>query len=346
MSPRARLLLLVPAALALALGVLGGLARLGVVSGVGLRPVLSHGGLVVAGAFGALIGLERAVALGARPAYLAPLLSGAGALSLLLGAPEPLAWALLLGGALALVAINVAIVKKQPALFTVTMLLGALCLALGDLHALLARSALATAPWIAFLVLTIAGERLELSRMAPAPRWAKGAFAVVAFALLAAAALSFVLPLAALGVPLAALALWLARFDVARRTLRGRGLTRYVAVCLLSGFAWLAAGGALAAFGAPRDAWLHAVLLGFVMTMVFAHAPIILPAVARLPVRYGPWLYLPLAALHLTLLVRVAASVLPASAALRPAGALGNAIALALFAIAMITSVALGARRR
>ncbi|MCZ7680370.1 MAG: hypothetical protein M5U28_17020 [Sandaracinaceae bacterium] len=58
----------------------------------------------------------------------------------------------------------------------------------------------------------------------------QAAFAVVAFALLVAAALSFVLPLAALGVPLAALALWLARFDIARRT-SGDAASRATSPC-------------------------------------------------------------------------------------------------------------------
>jgi len=63
------------------------------------------------------------------------------------------------------------------------------------------------------------------------------------------------------------------RQDVARRTVRATGLTRYVAVCLLSGYAWLACASVLLLVGdaspggAQRDAALHALALGVVLTM-------------------------------------------------------------------------------
>src|SRR5699024_2813285 len=86
---------------------------------------------------------------------------------------------------------------------------------------------------------------------------------------------------------LIALALWLARYDIARRTIRGKGLTRFIAICLLMGYFWLVVAGliGLAVRGSlleltwVYDAILHAVFLGFVFSMVFGHAPIILPAV-------------------------------------------------------------------
>ena len=84
-------------------------------------------------------------------------------------------------------------------------------------------------------------------------------------------------------------------------------------MCLLSGYAWLAVGGAIIvaagglAPGAPSyDAALHALALGFVFSMVFGHAPIILPAVLRVAVPYHPIFYLPLALLHVSLVVRLA----------------------------------------
>ena len=76
-------------------------------------------------------------------------------------------------------------------------------------------------------------------------------------------------------------------------TVRGTGITRYMAVALLTGYAWLAVAGVLwldigqmsftdlgrAAHGTAYDAMLHAVFLGFVISMIFAHAPVIVPAV-------------------------------------------------------------------
>jgi hypothetical protein len=71
-----------------------------------------------------------------------------------------------------------------------------------------------------------------------------------------------------LGAGLIALTLWLARYDIARRTVRQRGVTRFMAVCLLGGYVWLGVGSALAAVtgvavpGLLDDAMLHAVFSG------------------------------------------------------------------------------------
>jgi hypothetical protein len=63
--------------------------------------------------------------------------------------------------------------------------------------------------------------------------------------------------------------------------------------------------------------------VGFVFSMVFGHAPVILPAVLRVKLPYHPVLYAPLVLLHGSLLVRAFVST--------GAGAWGNAAAIALF---------------
>ncbi len=73
----------------------------------------------------------------------------------------------------------------------------------------------------------------------------------------------------------------------------------------LGGLALLA--GAFGAGHAWRDAALHAVFLGFVFSMVIGHASIIFPAVMRVKIPYHPVFYLPLVALHLSVLAREAA---------------------------------------
>jgi hypothetical protein len=131
------------------------------------------------------------------------------------------------------------------------------------------------------------------------------------------------------------LALWLFAYDLARVTVRQSGLPRYIAWCLLSGYAWLAFGGALLAASLAYDAALHAIFVGFVFSMVFGHAPVILPAVLRTPLPYHPALYVPLALLHASLAIRVFVSA--------AAGAWGNAAAIALF---IVTGALLASRRR
>ena len=101
------------------------------------------------------------------------------------------------------------------------------------------------------------------------------------------------------------------------------------------------AGAAMLVSGAIADTPLHALMLGFVFSMVFGHAPVILPAVLRVAVPYAPWLYLPLVLLHATLALRVAGTVLDAPS-LYAAGAAGNAVALAAFILPTATLVLRG----
>lgn len=152
------------------------------------------------------------------------------------------------------------------------------------------------------------------------------------------------------GIGLVAMAAWLGRYDLARRTVRMSGLTRFVALALLAGFAWLAVTGlAWFAFGATTagpayDASLHAVFLGFVISMVFGHAPIILPAVLRRPLPYHPRFYVHLVLLHAGLLLRIVGGDLLASDGAFVVGGVVNVIALLVFAVSSALAVAFGRR--
>jgi hypothetical protein len=69
-------------------GLWAGLLRLGLaLPDLDRALILAHGPLMVAGFLGTVISLERAVALGRRWAYLAPLLNGLGAVLLVAGLP-------------------------------------------------------------------------------------------------------------------------------------------------------------------------------------------------------------------------------------------------------------------
>ena len=315
MAPRWRVPLLLLGFIALAFGIAGGLVRLGASIPAPAGAIALHGALMVSGFLGTVIGLERAVALGRPWAYAAPLASGLGGLCLVFGYAGA-GFALLALAATVLVAASVAVLARQPSLEMATLLAGAAAWLAGNLS--LYAGTPAVPWWIAFFALTIGGERLELSRYLKRGALARNAFIVLAAALLAAPLLPRVL-----GVVLVLLALWLFAFDLARVTVRQSGLPRYIAWCLLSGYAWLAFGGALLAASLAYDAALHAIFVGFVFSMVFGHAPVILPAVLRVKLPYHPALYLPLALLHASLALRVFVSPL--------AGAWGNAAAIALF---------------
>lgn len=323
-----------------------------------------HGPLMIGGFFGVVIALERAVAIGRYWAYAGPLLAGAGALLTALGgrvAPAmPWAALLFLAGGLVFLAASLDVLRRQRALFTVTLALGAACWPIGTALWLAGQPLMSAVPWwLAFLVLTIAGERLELSRFLPPSPGAKAAFA----AILVAAIVGLVGSVGFAGsetrwgttlfaAALLALAAWLLRQDIARRTVRSRALTRFIAVCLLAGYAWLAIGAlvALVAGGfvpgtRGYDAALHALTLGFVFSMVFGHAAIILPAVLRVTLPYHPSFYLPLALLHASTAIRLIGDA-GAGYGWTRVGGLLNAASLAVFIATMLAAVVRGRRSR
>lgn len=337
-APRA--VLLGGAVLLLLAALWGGWLRLGW-AWPGLRPSLvgAHGPLMVAGFLGTLIGVERAVALGRAWAYLPPGLCALGGLLLIGGLALPGALCISLGS-LGLVLVFGLIVRRQTALYTLTMAAGTLLWLAGNLLWLAGRPIFEAAPWWAgFLILTIAGERLELGRLARLSPAAERLF-VLAGGVFTAGLLAGLFDRTGgarlLGAGMLALAAWLSRYDIARRTIFRPGLPRYAAICLLAGYAWLAASGAFSLlFGAQSagfryDAILHAVFVGCVLSMIFGHAPIIFPAVLGLPIRFWSGLYLPLGLLHASLLLRIAGDLL-AAPSLRMWGGLFNGVALLLF---------------
>ena len=286
----ARVPLLAAGMLALAWGIAAGLVRMGWAVPVPYpdRLVL-HGPLMICGFLGTVIALERAVAH-ARPwAFLAPALTASG-VAALMAAPDSTSAPLLMTlGSVGLLAVYLAMFHRHPSLHLGTMAMGAVFWLAGNALWLAGWPIFRLVFWwVGFPVLTIAGERLELTRLLPPTRFGRAGFVLIAAALAAGAAQASAFPAAPprlAGLALAALSVWLLRYDVARRTIRQRGLARFTASCLLSGYAWLGVGGALAfvhsgEFSGPiYDAALHAVLVGFVFAMIFGHAPIIFPAV-------------------------------------------------------------------
>lgn len=334
-------LLVVLALLGLLAAMWAGLLRMGWALPV-LRPALplAHGPLMISGFLGTLIGVERAVALGRRWAYAGSLLTALGTVMLVVGVgglPGPL---LMTAGSLGLAVTMALIVRRQQALFTVVMGVGALLWLLGNGLWLLGQPFSTVAYWWAgFLVLTIAGERLELSRLLRLSLQSTVAFTTAVGLLLlgiALTVLAFDAGVRLAGGGLVGLALWLLRHDIARHTVRQAGLRRFIAVCLLSGYVWLGVSGMLALlYGGVRgglyyDAVLHALFLGFVMALIFGHAPIVFPAVLNRQMAYRPFAYVPLLVLHLSLILRLAGD-LAAWVPGRQWGGLFNVIAVLLF---------------
>jgi hypothetical protein len=338
----ARLALLALAVAALAAGIAGGLARLGAAIPAYTAAGL-HGMLMVSGFLGTVVSLERAIAVRSRLAFGAPLAAALGCIALLADR-HGAAIALGVAAPLGLLAASVAIVRRQRQAHTVLLAIAAAAWGAGNVLFFLGRMQPALPWWLTFLVLTIAAERLEMTRLTRRPPGAQALFLAITAALLASCMLALFDDEAArvaFGGTLVALAAWLAAFDIARRTVRLPGLPRFAAVALLAGYAWLAVGGlAWAAAPAMRDLALHSLALGFVFSMIFAHAPIIVPVVAGTTVRFTRFFYVPLALLHGSLALRATAGAV--DPAFRLWGGTLNAAAIVLFA----TTLAWAASRR
>ncbi len=352
-APRWRFPILLLGFVALFAGVAGGLARLGWPWGAGLAAM--HGPLMVSAFFGTVISLERAVALGSPWAYTAPIASAACGLAAIAAIGSPIPEALSVVASAVMLAASIVVWFRQRELFILMLVLGAGAWSAGNALWLAGYAFPIIAPWwMAFFVLTIAGERLELSRLLRPSAIARRVFVALVAVLTSAIVVSPAQTEAGrllLGAALVAIALWLLRQDIARRTVKAQGLTRFIAVCLLSGYVWLAAGGLLMLVagsefsGLTYDAAMHAIMLGFVFSMVFGHAPIILPAVLRVSVPYHPYFYAPLVLLHASLALRFAADI-----ALEPNwrawGGLFNALALLAFLLGTLFAVLRGSASR
>lgn len=311
-----RALLLVPGGFALLAGLDAALLRLGLPAPVDTTRLADvHGVVLVLGFVGTLIAVERAVAAGRRWCYAASALLGLGAILLVSPAPRHLADVALLAGAALLVAVYVPLWQRS---WDTAVLVQAAGAVLATGAALLWAAGLPVSEllgWlVGFLILTIAGERLELARVAMAGTSAELLLGAATAAMVLGALAQLLWPTVGftlLGAAVLGITCWLFRFDVARRTVHTTGLTRYTAVCLLAGYAWLTVPGLAwlligpVRSGAGYDAVVHAVMLGFVLSMIMAHAPVILPAVLRRPLPYIPWMYGPVVLLHVSLLLRV-----------------------------------------
>jgi hypothetical protein len=314
---RIRFPLMAAGVLALVAGAWAGLVRIGWDWQPRSAELLAaHGPLMVVGFLGTVIALERAVALRAGWGYAGPALAALSVGALLLGVAAPGPAALASGASAVLVIMSVVVFRRGSGLDTAMQMVGAAAWLAGNALWLAERPFYRIVPWWGgFLVLTIVGERLDLSRLARVPVFGRRALVVAVAVYLAGVALTGVsggVGMRLLGAGLLGMALWLARYDIARRTVRGTGLPRFVAVCVLGGAIWLGVSGVIALMsgelraGLRYDAWLHTLFLGFVFALIFGHAAIILPAVTGLPLTFRPSFYAHLALLHVSLLVRLA----------------------------------------
>lgn len=354
-AARGRFLLIALAGLALVSGIWSGLARMGWALPLpDPRWIVLHGPLMVVGFLGGLIGLERAVALQRWWAYAIPVSAAASAFLPWFGAPVGISAPLAVLAALLLGAVFITLYRQYPSEHFIIMGLSALTWAIGSSVWFAGAPMFVVVPWwVSYLVLMIAGERLELSRLRQLPLFVRLAFDACVALILAGLVWSlFDLPASVrtCGAGFLLLALWLIRYDLVWQSARQPGLPRFMALSLIAGYLWLGAGGALWIIFAPYfsagpryDSMLHAIFLGFVFSMIFAHAPIILPTITGLALPFRPVFYLHAVVLHLSLFLRILGDAFLVLSFQRWGGLL-NAGAILLFLANNVAAVRLGVR--
>ena len=208
-----------------------------------------HGPLMVLGFLGTLISLERAVAIRAGWAYLAPVGTGVGALVMLSPLPVQVGQAMQLAGLGVLMLIYGRAWQRQTSIALAIQWMGALMAVIAAALWLVGVETGVMLPWLAgFLILTIAGERLELAHIAAPPPSASRLLLGLSAGLILAAMVALLWPAPGVevyGALVIAIALWLLRFDIATKTVRSTGLPRYSAVNMLFGIGWLVVAGAI-----------------------------------------------------------------------------------------------------
>jgi hypothetical protein len=310
-----------------------------------------HGGLMVDSFLASLIFLERAVAFRSKWILLLPFVNAFSIVAFAVGLPS-VAEVLFVAGSAGFVVMCLYFVYRFKELYYYIFLVGALCLLTGNIILYKTGSYPASVNWwIGFLLFTIVAERLELSRFLKLSKFKTGWL----WTCIGAVLLALVWPFHDSGVVMLAVSiglvgLWLLKYDMARHSVKVKGQHRYSGLLLLVGYVWLLVMSVLLLlqnripFG--YDTVLHSFFIGFIFSMIFSHAVIILPAVTKLPVKlYRPVLYVWFALLQVSLVVRIIADVI-GDVTCRKIGGLANGISIFLFFVSVAAIMVTELRKR
>jgi hypothetical protein len=299
-----------------------------------------HGALMVNSFLASLIFLERAVTFRNKWVLLLPLANASTVIAFAFNLPI-IAQQIFIATSSGFVVLCVYFIFRFKESYYFIFLIGAFCLLTGNI--ILYKTKFypdAVTWWMGFLLFTIVAERLELSRFLKLSNFKRGLLWIcLAFVLIALVWPFHLNGNIILAGAIAVTAAWLLKYDMARHSIKAKGQHRYSGWLLITGYIWLLVMSVLLvvqgrlAFG--YDAVLHSFFIGFIFSMVFSHAVIILPAVTRLPVKlYRPVLYLWFVLLQLSLVIRIMADILE-DVLCRKVSGMANGISILLFFISI-----------
>ncbi len=305
-----------------------------------------HGAIMVGGFLTTLIALEKAIPLKRNIVLIVPLIS---ALSLIMAIPGYFNPGLyfLLAGSIGLFGIHMWYLYLYPRdLSALLMLAGAGCLVVGNgmlIHEKFYPSAFPW--WMGFLLLTITAERLELSKFLPVSTGVK----YFLLGLLTLFLTGILMPFYGIGkyvsgASFLCIAVWMLRYDVIRVGLKKDGLTRFSSIALMVANAWLMVEGILFMLlpetALSYDMMVHVFFIGYTFSMIFAHGPIILPAVLGISIKpYHPVLYAWIILVQGSLLMRIISDALGSFDGRKISGILSGAGILLYFITLVVVTI-------
>ncbi|MGB9697569.1 MAG: hypothetical protein ACP5P3_09975 [Ignavibacteria bacterium] len=270
-----------------------------------------HGAIMVGSFLTTVIILERIITFRKKIILLLPLINAFSLIFFLVNQYK-IGYILLIIGALGLTIIMIYFTFKFKELHNYLLSIGALCLLVGNLFLLLlGKYPPATIWWIAFFLFTIVAERLELTRYLPVTKVQKNFLTIFLLIFIVGMFIKFHL----YGKYISSLSLvltagWLLKFDIATKNIRKDGIFKYTGILLFTSYVWLIVTAGIFLIESNSmlvyEAGLHSFFLGFVFSMIFAHAPIILPGIIGKNAKvFKPILYLWFYILQGSLLVRI-----------------------------------------